>query len=484
MEDIMPTNPPKLNVNPNIIAMEYAVRGPIAQRAQALKQQGRAVIACNLGNPQALGQSPLTHFRKALSLVENPAWIARERRLKDLFEETPASPLGEADFVSEEVLSLSEKILAESVTGMGAYTHSKGFAFVRRAVADFINRRDGFTAGAAQAADPERIFLTNGASQAASFVIDLLISGGDDGVMIPIPQYPLYSAAIRKAGGAQINYYPYEERGWIFDRQLLEAAYHNARSQGINPKAIVVINPANPTGAILTEDCMREIVAFALDHNLVVIADEVYQENIYKGKWTSFAKITGDQPVALVSLHSISKGFYGECGHRGGYMEIRNPPQIDGFDGDLVSILEKLASVNLCSNTPGQLLVYMMVTPPAPGSAEHAGFTREKEAILGALYHKAVTIRGAFAEMEGVRCFGETGAMYLFPRLDRLPPGTTDFDYCMALLETTGLVTVNGSGFGQAPGTHHLRIAFLPPKETLERVLPQWIAFHNDYIRR
>jgi alanine transaminase len=93
-------------------------------------------------------------------------------------------------------------------------------------------------------------------------------------------------------------------------------------------------------------------------------------------------------------------------------------------------------------------------------------------------------IREAFTHMEGVECFGRIGAMYLFPRLGVLPPGTTDYDYCMSLLEETGLTTVNGSGFGQAPGTQHLRIAFLPPRRMLEEVLPRWIAFHNDYVRR
>jgi aspartate/methionine/tyrosine aminotransferase len=91
-------------------------------------------------------------------------------------------------------------------------------------------------------------------------------------------------------------------------------------------------------------------------------------------------------------------------------------------------------------------------------------------------------VREAFPQMEGVECFGKTGAMYLFPRLNKLPPGKTDFDYCMALLEKTGLCTVNGSGFGQQAGTNHLRIAFLPPQELLAQVLPEWIKFHNEYV--
>ena len=108
----------------------------------------------------------------------------------------------------------------------------------------------------------------------------------------------------------------------------------------------------------------------------------------------------------------------------------------------------------------------------------------EKEGILTALHEKAEMIRAAFQDMDGVECFGRIGAMYLFPRLGRLPSGTTDFEYCMNLLETTGLCTVNGSGFGQRKGTNHLRIAFLPPREMLERVLPEWIAFHNEYVGR
>ena len=97
--------------------------------------------------------------------------------------------------------------------------------------------------------------------------------------------------------------------------------------------------------------------------------------------------------------------------------------------------------------------------------------------------NKAIIIKDAFTQMEGVECFGRIGAMYLFPRLNKLPAKTTDFDYCMNLLKTTGLTTVNGSGFGQKAGTHHLRIAFLPPKDVLEEVLPQWIEFHNDYVK-
>ncbi len=474
---------PAIKVNQNILQMEYAVRGPIPQRAAVLKQEGRTIIPCNIGNPQALGQAPITYYREVLSFVEEPSKIQRERQLKALFEETPLSEIKEDDFISDFVLDLSEEILSNIGTGMGAYTESKGIRFIREAVASFIDKRDDIESTRAPAADPEKIFLTTGASEGVKSVIDLLIANPNDGIMIPIPQYPLYSATITKAGGVQVNYYPDEEQGWTLDRSILDDALAQARAEGVNVKGIVVINPGNPTGAVLDGQSVQEVINFAKDNALVIIADEVYQENIYTGEFISFAKALGNQDTPLFSLHSISKGYYGECGHRGGYLEVRNPPQVAGTELDFVDLLTKNASVSLCSNTAGQVLTYLMVSPPEEGSPPYQKFIQEKQKILQELYEKATMIREAFDHMEGVECFGVTSAMYLFPRLGKLPEGTTDFDYCMGLLEETGLCVVNGSGFGQKEGTYHLRIAFLPPKELLAKVLPQWIDFHNNYVK-
>ncbi len=473
---------PAMRVNPNILEMEYAVRGPIPQRAAVLKQQGKAIILCNIGNPQALGQAPITYYRQVLSLLEEPSKIQRERQLKALFEETPLSEIKEDDFIADFVLDLSEEILTKIGTGMGAYTDSKGIYFIREAVANFIDERDGIGLTGGIPADPEKVFLTSGASEGAKSVIDLLIADPKDGIMIPIPQYPLYSATIKKAGGVQVNYYPDEERGWVLNRSMLDESLAQARANGVNVKGIVVINPGNPTGAVLGEQSIQDVIRFAMDNSLVIIADEVYQENIYTGEFISFAKALGSQDVPLFSLHSISKGFYGECGHRGGYLEVRNPPKVAGTNLDFVDLLTKNASVSLCSNTAGQVLTYLMVSPPKEGSQPHQQFILEKQKILRELHEKATMIREAFTQMDGVECFGETSAMYLFPRLSKLPAGTNDFDYCMALLEETGLCVVNGSGFGQKEGTQHLRIAFLPPQELLAEVLPQWIKFHNAYV--
>lgn len=471
-------------INMNVAEMEYAVRGPIPQRAAELARQGRQTIPCNIGNPQALGQQPISYYRQVLSFLEAPDKLARERTLSRLFRRNAKAfeGLTEKDFASDYVLDVCDDMLSKLRTGLGAYTESKGPLFIREAIADYIDTRDGVTASAGVRSDPEAIFLTNGASEAARYIIDMLIAGPSDGIMIPIPQYPLYSATIKRADGVQVNYYPDEDSGWTLDRSILEEAIEKARRQGVTVKAVVVINPANPTGAILPEDSGREVVEFAREHGVAIIADEVYQDNHYGAEFVSFARLVGEQDIPLFSLHSTSKGFCGECGHRGGYVEMRNPPRIAGSSTEFADVLLKQASVSLCSNTVGQALTYLMVKPPPQGSAPHKQFLEEKETVLSALYEKATIIRAAFEGMEGVECFGRTGAMYLFPRLNRIPPGTTDFDYCMSLLEMTGLCTVNGSGFGQRPGTHHLRIAFLPPRELLERVLPEWTKFHNEYV--
>ncbi len=458
-------------VNPKILSMEYAVRGPIPQRAAELKRLGRTIIPCNIGNPQALGQKPLTFYRQVLSLLEYPEILKdKNHQIRSVFSETAI------DYV--------HTILVKLETGMGGYSDSKGHKFIRKAVAEFIDRRDGVNGNNGIRSHPDSIFLTDGASEGAKNIIELLIINSNDGIMIPIPQYPLYSATIQRCGGVQVNYYPDEEKGWLLSRNDLEESFSQAKADGVNIRAIVVINPGNPTGAVLNKDSVDDVVDFASDKGISIIADEVYQDNTYGSKFHSFAHAIWNRPdVSLFSLHSVSKGFYGECGHRGGYLEVRNAPKPESTDQSLIDVLFRQASVNLCSNTSGQALVYLMVNPPPENSTAGTLHKTEVEAILKELHKKAIIIKNSFKDMEGVKCFGDVGAMYLFPMLEVLPENTTDFDYCMALLEATGLTTVNGSGFGQKEGTHHLRIAFLPPKPMLEEVLPKWMDFHGNYIK-
>ncbi|MBI5070736.1 MAG: aminotransferase class I/II-fold pyridoxal phosphate-dependent enzyme [Deltaproteobacteria bacterium] len=439
--------------------MQYAVRGPIVARAQELERQGRQVIYCNIGNPQALAQRPLTWVRQVLALAEYP----------EVLERAPGAFPADA-------VEAARTIARESGSGLGAYTESKGFLFVRQAVARFIQERDGIPS------DPEAIYLTDGASKAAQAVLRLLIAGEKDGILIPVPQYPLYSATLTLFGGAPIPYQTDERADWGLSRQALEEAVAGAAARGVKARAIVVINPGNPTGAVLSEKDVGMVLDFARQHDLAILADEVYQENVWRAgdRFVSFAGAQarrGDREVALFSFHSTSKGFLGECGHRGGYVECRNVP------ADVLEELTKHQSVALCSNSVGQIVTYLMVRPPRAGEPSFAVYDRERREIQDSLRRRAAIVERGLNAVEGIRCNPVAGAMYAFPRI-QLPPGVTDGQWCLALLEETGICVVPGSGFGQADGTWHFRTTILPPLDQIETVVGRIAEFHRKFLSR
>jgi aspartate/methionine/tyrosine aminotransferase len=310
----------------------------------------------------------------------------------------------------------------------------------------------------------------------------MLISGPRDGILIPLPQYPLYSATIALYEGSAVPYELDEPADWGFSLATLEASFAAAVARGITPRAIVVINPGNPTGAVLDEGNIEAVLRFAQRRDLAVLADEVYQDNVYRqgARFTSFAKVQerlGLGDVSLFSFHSTSKGYLGECGHRGGYVECRHVPQ--GVQAELT----KLQSVALCANTAGQVVLYLQVRPPVPGGPSRALWERERREVLDLLARKAAIVERGLNAVPGIRCQPVAGAMYAFPRLT-LPPGVTDVAYCMALLEETGICVVDGSGFGQAAGTWHLRTTILPPLEQIEELVRRLGEFHARFTAR
>ncbi len=441
-----------------VLATEYAVRGPIVVRAQELEKQGREIIYCNIGNPQSLGQKPITWLRQILALCEYPS----------LMELAPG-------VFPADAVETARAILKGSRHGLGAYSESKGLRFIREAVAEFIRERDGV------GVDPEAIFLTDGASKGVQTILKLLLAGPADGVMIPIPQYPLYSATITLYEGRIVPYYLDEADHWKLNRSMLEDSLRAARVQATRVKAICIINPGNPTGAVLDEKNIAMVLDFAREHGLAVLADEVYQENIYLpgDRFVSFARVLdarGIDDVSLFSFHSCSKGFLGECGVRGGYFECRNVP------ADVAAQILKLQSVNLCSNLAGQVATYAMVHPPRSGDPSYELYNREKTAILKEMKMRATLLAEGLNKIDGVSCNPIAGAMYAFPRVT-LPAGKSDEDYCMALLEETGICVVPGTGFGQAAGTAHFRITILPPTEEIRQVVEKLGAFHRAYAR-
>ncbi len=464
------------DLNPNLLKAHYAVRGKIVARAQKLEKEGKKIIYCNIGNPQALKQKPLTFVRQLLALAEYPKLIEDE----EINKKFPQDVIRKARF-----------ILKENSHGLGAYTQSEGMPFIRQSVADFIEKRDGIKA------DYKRIMLTDGASKGIQLVFTMLMKDSKSGFMIPIPQYPLYSATIALYGASQINYYLDEDNNWELNETELNSSISDAREKGVNPVAIVVINPGNPTGSVLSKENIKMIIRFAKKNKLSILADEVYQENIYNKAlpFHSFAKIMDEMKeteVPLFSFHSVSKGFLGECGHRGGYMETRNVSE------EVYEQMIKLQSIGLCSNTAGQIVTYAMVAPPKEGDESYDTYRKERDSILSDLKEKAEILGTELDRVPGMKIKIPTGAMYAFvkfelPKEKGIDPekmnvqerlkyeSARDNEYCLRLLEETGICVVPGSGFGQKPGTFHFRTTFLPPKEEIKQLTEKIKKFHLDY---
>ena len=248
---------------------------------------------------------------------------------------------------------------------------------------------------------------------------------------------------------------------------------HESRANGTNVRAIVFINPGNPTGQCMTSDDLKDLVKLAYEEGLVLLADEVYQPNVYQTEkpFISAKKILSElggpysDNVELASFHTVSKGVLGECGLRGGYVEFVN------FHPDTIDQMYKAASINLSPNTTGQLSMSLMANPPKPGEASYESYKKEMDDGLASLTRRAHVMTYSFNALEGVTCTFTEGAMYSFPRL-HLPQKaveaakaagkTPDTFYCLELLKETGIVTVPGAGFGQEEGTFHMRTTILP----------------------
>jgi alanine transaminase len=225
--------------------------------------------------------------------------------------------------------------------------------------------------------------------------------------MVPIPQYPLYTATLSVLDARCVPYYLDEENAWGTSLDAIRAAHEKAVKEGTDVKAICVINPGNPTGASLPAEDIRAVLQFAAEKGLVVIADEVYQTNVFIGEFISFKKALRDlqkeapgkyDHIELASLHSISKGMVGECGHRGGYFELI------GFNPEVAQEVYKFISIQLCPPVLGQCIVEMMVNPPKEGEPSYELYKKEYDTIFAGLKERAYALYETFKKMEGVSC--------------------------------------------------------------------------------
>ncbi|XP_059089060.1 alanine aminotransferase 1-like [Tigriopus californicus] len=469
------------NLNPCVKRMEYAVRGPLVIRATELEKEIEKgvkkpfpdVIKANIGDAHAMGNKPITFLRQVLALVTYPELLKS------------------ADF-PEDAKNRAQTILAGCRGGSaGSYSDSAGIEIIRRHVAQYIEKRDGGTP-----ADWNNIILSAGASESIRAVLKLMISleGGKStpGVMIPTPQYPLYSASLAEMNMDQIGYYLNEEKNWALDISELERALNEAKDR-CTPRAIVIINPGNPTGSVLSEQNIKDVIKFAHENRLFVFADEVYQNNVYAEgcAFHSFKKVMMQmgEPYShmeLASFMSCSKGYMGECGIRGGYAEIIN------IDKDVRAMLNKSISAKLCPTVIGQACMDVVVHPPEKGDASYESFIAEKEAVLASLAERAKLVADTFNSIEGFTCNVVQGAMYAFPQL-HLPEKAIakakehnqnpDVFYAFQLLENTGICIIPGSGFGQRPNTYHFRTTILPQKDMLISMLDRLKTFHLKFLK-
>ncbi|KAH8421502.1 hypothetical protein KR009_010082, partial [Drosophila setifemur] len=470
------------NINPNFIAMEYAVRGPLVIRAgeiekeleKGVKKPFDQVIRANIGDCHAMGQQPLTFLRQQLMA------LTFETRLLD----SPDYP----EDVKKRANAILNGCQGQSV---GSYTDSAGLEVVRRQVVDYIVRRDNGIA-----ADWQNIYLTAGASPGIKTILSLIntdVNGKPPGVMVPIPQYPLYSATISEYGMTKVDYYLEEQSGWSLSRAELQRSFDEAKKT-CNPRALVVINPGNPTGQVLTRENVEEIIKFAHDNQLLLLADEVYQDNVYDkdSKFWSFKRVAYEmgepyRSQELVSFLSTSKGYLGECGIRGGYMEVLN------LDPKVKAMLTKSITAALCSTTAGQVAVSALVNPPQPGEPSYELFKKERDEILAALKERAELVHKTLSSFEGYKVNPVQGAMYVFPQVE-IPPKAIeaakakgmqpDVFYAFELLETSGICIVPGSGFGQRPGTYHFRSTILPQTDKLKLMMEKFRVFHADFMKK
>ncbi|PAA90603.1 hypothetical protein BOX15_Mlig014945g2, partial [Macrostomum lignano] len=470
------------SMNPCVKRLEYAVRGPIVARATQLEKELKSgatkpfseVIRCNIGDCHAMGQKPITFLRQVIAVLSDPSLMDSDRYPAD-------------------VKARAKRILEGCGGGsVGAYSASCGVPVIREDCAKYIEARDGIPA------NPENIFLTSGASEAVKAVLELLATGqeGADqpGVMVPIPQYPLYSASISQYNLQTVPYYLEESDNWSLSQAELRRAYDEAVGK-CKPRALVVINPGNPTGQVLRKEIIEDVIRFAKEKNLFILADEVYQHNVYAegAKFYSFKQVLhgmGDayfKEMELASFMSASKGYMGECGFRGGYCELVN------MDPEVQAMLYKQLSARLCSVVMGQAILDVIMNPPKPDEPSFAEHEREKSQVLGDLKLKAQMATETFNSIPGMRCNPVQGAMYAFPSIE-LPPKLIeeakakgmqpDAMYCTALLEEKGVCVVPGSGFGQRPGTYHFRMTILPPVEKLKKVMQIFKEFHESYVNR
>jgi alanine-synthesizing transaminase len=388
----------------------YDIRGPIMARAKQMEDEGHKLIKLNIGNLAAFG------------------FDAPEEVQIDMIRNLPNS---------------------------AGYSDSKGIFAARKAIMHYTQSQG------VQGVTLEDIYLGNGASDLIAMATNALLDDGDE-LLLPAPDYPLWTAVASLSGGKPVHYLCNESKGWIPDLNDIRAK--------ITPrtKGIVVINPNNPTGVVYPEAVLLELVAIAREHNLVLFADEVYDKVLYDDvKHTALGSLSTD--VVTLTFNSLSKS-YRACGYRAGWMVVSGDK---ASARDYIEGLDMLANMKLCANVPGQWAIQTALG----GYQSINDLVREG----GRLRQQRDLAYELITAIPGVTCVKPQAALYMFPRLDpEVYPIRDDRQFFLELLEATKVMLVQGTGFNW-PSPDHFRIVFLPHEPDLREAIGRVARFLADY---
>ncbi|MBP7330662.1 MAG: pyridoxal phosphate-dependent aminotransferase [Alicycliphilus sp.] len=388
----------------------YDVRGPIVDAAKQMEDEGQKIIKLNIGNMAPFG------------------FDAPEEIQQDMIRNLPDS---------------------------AGYSDSKGIFAARKAVMHYTQQQgiEGVTL--------DDIYLGNGASELIVMATNALLDEGDE-LLVPMPDYPLWTAATSLSGGKPVHYHCDEEDGWLPSLADIRAKI-TPRTRGI-----AVINPNNPTGVLYPDDLLRGIVAIAREHNLVLLVDEVYDKVLYDDvKHTAMASLSND--VLTLTFNSLSKA-YRSCGYRAGWMIVSGPKHVAK---DYIEGLNMLANLKLGSNVPGQWAIQTAL----------GGYQSIHDLVKpgGRLRRQRDLAYELITAIPGVTCVKPQAALYMFPRLDpAMYPIADDRDFFMQVLRATRVMLVQGSGFNY-PDHQHFRIVFLPHEDDLRVAIGRLADFLAKY---
>jgi alanine-synthesizing transaminase len=345
---------------------------------------------------------------------------------------------------------LIEAVAKAMRDGHNGYTPSPGIAAAREAAAaDFVARGVNV--------DADRVLITSGTSEGIELALTAIVNEGEE-VLVPSPTYPLYTAVLAKIGARPSYYRTDHTREWMPDLDHIRSL--------INPKtrALVVIDPNNPTGAIYPEPMRRALIELAEEHGLVILADEVYGDLAYDGAVPPMAALDNDAPI--ISYSSLSKAYLAP-GWRAGWMAVGSSPRLD----PALAAIKKLADGRLCSPGPMQFAVTAALT----GDRSHQVSFRQQ------LRERAELTTTRMNAIPGMSCVAPRGAFYAMPKVE-LPPGKTDVDFVLGLLRAKGILCVYGSGFGTAPEDGFFRIVFLASPQELGVIYDDMTSFTREFL--